>query len=229
MANNTIERPNFESSLQKIEEFSNSIATIPAKRHFKTDGGLFKLGEHYVNGTEMNSYVASVQKAFINQNSMITKIIREFKDVYDTFSYLDKEYLGGIMMSLQAAEEAGKGARIAGEKAGEAALRALKNEEDIKKEIEAVRTIVEKLREFKADFSSGLKSLEAAVSQNARHIDALSLSSAEAKKDADGMKAAISSLEQALRESQKKQKRNTAISIFIASMAAIFAIISFFL
>lgn len=168
-----IKRHNFDNSLSRIQYFSNSIPTIPELEKFDTDGGLFGWGDHYVNGREMNTYVEKVQDIFRRHNDVIIKTIREFKDVYTTFDFLDREYLQGILQTAIAAKTASEGAKKASDQAKKAsenaqyaADMALKNEENLKKDVENLGKLVAKIRTIKEDLSSKIQQLEIQIRES---------------------------------------------------------------
>ena len=173
-----IKRHNFDSALRKIQNFSNRVPYIPELEKFKTDGGLFGLGDHYVNGYEMNRYVEKVQDLFRTHNDIIIKTIQEFRDVYSTFDYLDREYLTGIIQTTSAAAKASEGAKaasnqakVASDQAKAAAEKALKNEEDLKKDVDNLRKLVEKIRSIKEDLSSRIEFTNTSLSHKLRKIE----------------------------------------------------------
>ena len=177
-ASGIIKRHNFDSSLRKIQEFSNQVPRIPELEKFETDGGLFGWGDHYVNGSEMNKYVEKVQDIFKTHNGIIIKTIKEFKDIYSTFDYLDREYLTGIVQSATAAAKASEGARtasnqakVASEQAKAAADKALKNEEDLKKDVENLRKLVEKIRSIKEELSIKIENTNTSLSQKIQKVE----------------------------------------------------------
>ena len=173
-----VKRHNFDSALIKIQRFSNEVPYIPELKKFDTDGGLFGLGDHYINGYEMNNYVEKVQDIFRTHNDIIIRTIQEFRDVYSTFDYLDKEYLSGIVQTAVAAAKASEGAKtasnqakIASEQAKSAADKALKNEADLKKDVENLRKLVEKIRSIKEDLSSRIESTNTSLSHKLRKME----------------------------------------------------------
>lgn len=173
-----IRRHNFESALRKIQEFADKTPDIPDLEKFKTDGWLFGWGDHYVNGKEMNNYVDKVQKLFLAHNNIIIKTIQEFKDVYSTFDFLDREYLSGILNAVAAASKASEGAKTASnqakeasDQAKEAAARTLKNEADLKKDVENLRKLVEKIRTIKEDLSAKIEDINGSFSHKLLKIE----------------------------------------------------------
>lgn len=161
-----IKRHNFDQALRRIEQFSNSTPSVPYIEKFATDGGLFGWGDHYINGTEMNHYVEKVQDHFSKQNSVLIRTIKEFREVYNTFNFLDKEYLQGIISAVDAANKASEGAKVASGQAKEAAVKALKNEEDIRKEVEALKKVVEKIKSIRDELNTKILKLDNSIREN---------------------------------------------------------------
>lgn len=165
-----INKHNFEQSLNKIDNFSKSIPSLPNFEKFETDGGLFGWGDHYITGTEINEFVEKVQGVFREQNNVLIQNIKELRDVYHTFDYLDKEYLQGILDAIEAARIASESAKVASEQAKDAAGRALKNEADIRNEIETLSKIINKLKEIKDDLNRKLSNLEKYVTESKKFL-----------------------------------------------------------
>lgn len=162
---NLIKRHNFNQALRKIEQFSSSVPSSLYIPKVETKGWVLK---HKVTGEEMNKHVETVQRIFINQYDVLAQTIKEFREVYKTFDYLDKEYLQGIVGAVNAASVASDNAKLASDQAKEAATKALRNEEDIKNEIEILKKIVDKIKNIKEDFSSKMSDLER-IAQGRNH------------------------------------------------------------
>ena len=161
-----IKRHNFDQALRRLEQFSNSTPSVPYIKKFETDGGLLGWGNHYINGHEMNDYVEKVQDHLSKQNSIIISTIKEFREVYNTFNFLDKEYLQGIISAVDASNKASEGARTASNQAKEAAVKALKNEDDIRKEVEALKKVVEKIKTIREDLNTKISKIEKSVNED---------------------------------------------------------------
>ncbi|MDE6382843.1 MAG: hypothetical protein K2K79_00650 [Paramuribaculum sp.] len=144
-------RHNFDTSLKKIEKFSQEVPSIPLFERFKQDFWL--LFDYNVTGKEMNKYSEKLQGIFREQNSVIIKIIEEFRQIYNTFDYLDREYLIGIVQTANAAKIASEGAKLASDQAKKAAERAEKNEENLKKDVDNLKVLVQKVKIIKDDVS----------------------------------------------------------------------------
>lgn len=100
---------------------------------FKTKGGLFNWGNHTVTGTEMNNFTTEIQEYLIESNTRDKKIVDQLNNVYETFEYLDKDYIQKILISIKAAETANKKASNA---------------------IKALKATTTKLSEFKSNIES---------------------------------------------------------------------------
>lgn len=99
-----IKKHDFEIAKKRIGDFKlsnngNSFARIDEKDFF----GFF---DHNVTGQEMNKHIDKVQNAFIGVNKYINDIVKEFKEIYNAFDALDKEYINGIIKSLEKAQKA---------------------------------------------------------------------------------------------------------------------------
>ena len=99
-----IKKHDFEIAKKRIGDFKlsnngNSFARIDEKEFF----GFF---DHNVTGQEMNKHIDKVQNAFIGVNKYINDIVKEFKEIYNAFDALDKEYINGIIKSLEEAQKA---------------------------------------------------------------------------------------------------------------------------
>ena len=99
-----IKKHDFEIAKKRIGDFKlsnngNSFARIYEKEFF----GFF---DHNVTGQEMNKHIDKVQNAFIGVNKYINDIVKEFKEIYNAFDALDKEYINGIIKSLEKAQKA---------------------------------------------------------------------------------------------------------------------------
>lgn len=99
---------NFEGKKNEIKAFAQSMPQEIELSEFKTKGGLFNWGDHTVKGTEMNNFTAEIQKHLVESNDRDKKIVSQLNNVYETFEYLDKDYIQKILISIKAAEKANK-------------------------------------------------------------------------------------------------------------------------
>lgn len=108
MENKVVETHNFNEAKEKINRFSGNIPSYVRLTKSKTDGGLFGWFDHTVTGEELNKLVGEIQEKFIQNNQSIKDIICEFKEIYNAFEALDKDYITGILVSLDKASKAQK-------------------------------------------------------------------------------------------------------------------------
>ena len=135
MEKNLIKKHNFEVAKRNIENFSNKLPSNPSFDQVEVKGFLFGLGDHMVTGAEMNNFVGEVQQKLISVNDSLHSIIEEFREVYCAFDYLDKEYVAGIVGSVESAEEASN--------------QALKAQEDLKETVSNLGKTVKGLVDLK--------------------------------------------------------------------------------
>lgn len=108
-----IQKHNFELAKNKIQEYANSSPRNVILPRVKEDGGFLNWGDHKVTGTELNKCMSQVQTSLISLNDASKAIISEFKEVYNAFEALDKDYIGGIILSVNAAKQASDDAKKA--------------------------------------------------------------------------------------------------------------------
>lgn len=135
-----IEKRNFENQKIKLKNFSKNIPSSVNLPNSQTESGLFGLFDHKVTGVQFNYLTNKIQTYLKATNSHVIRIIREFDEVYKTFETLDKEYLNKIIASVTAVE-------IATNKAS-------KNSNDIRSLIEAQKSTIDKLVQFKDKIES---------------------------------------------------------------------------
>ena len=99
-----IKKHNFEIAKKRIGNFklSNNGKSFERVKE-KSFWGCFN---HDVTGLEMNQHIDKVQSAFIGINKYIYDIVKEFKEIYNALDALDKEYINGIIKSLEKAQKA---------------------------------------------------------------------------------------------------------------------------
>lgn len=100
-----IKRHNFDKAVIRLKEFSENTQVNHEIEEVDTDGGLFNLGDHKVTGREFNRRLSTIQNYFINSNRQINEIIKEFREVYNTFEALDTEYIRSILINVSALEK----------------------------------------------------------------------------------------------------------------------------
>jgi len=137
MSNIQISKRNFELSKKKIQSLANNAPSIEQLPTLETEGGLFNWF--------MNQITGIINRSFIKSNGEIIKLYGQFKEVYNTFESLDKEYIQGIITAVEAADEASQ-------QALEANKEALAAQNDIKRVIEVLKLSVSKLEKTRDEF-----------------------------------------------------------------------------
>jgi hypothetical protein len=170
-----IKRDKFDSQLAKLQEFSKHVPSIPTLSKFEVSGGLFGWGNHYINGNEMNQYVSKVQDIFKEQQNVLIKTIKEFEDVYNTFKFLDSEYLSGIKSASDEAAAASHGAKEASKQAkttAEMAIQlAIQYEEILKLNVENLKKVVDKIKLIRTEFTNKASDLEDVIIENTSNLE----------------------------------------------------------
>lgn len=159
METSLVNKHNFEISKSRINDFVNQLPANSDLTKVEEDGFLFF--SHKVTGEELNNLTTEIQRRLTNLNSILISTIREFKTVYKTFDFLDTEYLGGILQSLDAAEKASQSAKVASDQATKASEQALEAHKENSKTLEALKATVIQLKKFKQEV---LKSKDYVVS-----------------------------------------------------------------
>lgn len=137
-----IKKHNFELAKQNIKSFAENLPDNPRLNRVSEDAGPFGCFDHDVSGKELNELTSQIQNCLVSNNQSIRKTIQEFRVIYETLEYLDKDYLAGIVASVKAAEAASEAANKNTEKLDVA-------QQDIKKNLDGLKKLVEKLRDFK--------------------------------------------------------------------------------
>ena len=109
-----------------------------------------------VTGKEMNEFVNKVQAAFIESNQASIKIIREFKEIYNVFEVLDKQYITYFESAIQ-------NLNTVSEKATFASNSAIDAQKDIKKTVEALRQTIVQLSAYKVDSTERINQLRSTI------------------------------------------------------------------
>lgn len=136
---------NFEIQKENIRKFSNKILE-PVELKAVDEKFLWKF-DHRVTGTEFNAAIEQIQEVFKKNYEISKDIVREFKDVYNTFESLDKDYIQGICASVATAKESAKQALEASNQANDSFEEARSAQERIEKMTNALRYTVEKFQE----------------------------------------------------------------------------------
>lgn len=109
MGTEIIKKHNFQKTLKRLKAFSErqkeeieikSVATYD----LSLIGFIFD-SDHKVTGREFNDRIEAIQNILIRLNKKNIEIVKEFNDIYETFDYLDKEYISAILSVLKGLEK----------------------------------------------------------------------------------------------------------------------------
>lgn len=100
-----IKRHNFNAIKKRLKEFSEKTEPELEVDKVQTDGGFLGLGDHKVTGYELNKRLEKIQENFIAIRTTNHKLIKEFREVYDVFEVLDKEYITAIIDNVKSIEK----------------------------------------------------------------------------------------------------------------------------
>lgn len=105
----SIKSHSFQDKIDKIRNLS--VQELQPIEKVETSGCLWF--DHTVTGEELNERLEIIQSYFIKIITHIIKLRDGLGDVYQSFEYLDKEYIKAILISLEEAKEASKQAKKA--------------------------------------------------------------------------------------------------------------------
>lgn len=155
-----IRKDKFDLAKKRIHDLANNVPTVEELPPLETEGGWFGWSDKKVTGAEINQITRNINNSFIKNNGEIIKIYNQFKEVYNTFDILDKEYIQGILTAVEGADVASQQALSASEEAKEASKEALDAQKDVKRVIEALRLTISKLKEIEELFVENPESFQ---------------------------------------------------------------------
>lgn len=185
-----IKKHNFELAKQNIKSFAENLPADPRLNRVSEDAGPFGLLDHDVSGKELNELTSQIQNCLVSNNQNIRKTIQEFRVIYETLEYLDKDYLAGIVASVQAAEAASEAANKNTEKLDVA-------QQDIKKNLDGLKKLVEKLKDFKLKSEKDFNTLRDLTDSLKKNISAQ-------KNDIDNIRIRVKDLNDSLNRVDKR-------------------------
>ena len=190
----TLQRHNFDDAKSKIQTLAHKVPAKVSIKQFPTSGSIFSCNDHDITGKEANKLLVSpLQKTLIDQNSRIKVLFNIANEVYETFDYLDKEYIQGIVASVEAAKISSNQAKSASEKAQTASDKAYSAsqqaltatnqakvaQDDIKKTIDALKATVATLKAFKERVSAQMDSICSNLNTNRNKVQTVEDKAAE--------------------------------------------------
>ena len=107
-----IKRHSFDLAKKRLKEFSEKTEAELEIDKVRTDGGFLGLGDHKVTGYELNRRLETIQEHFIAVNTTNSKVIKEFREVYNALDALDKDYITSIVANVKAIEKTSNDVRV---------------------------------------------------------------------------------------------------------------------
>lgn len=159
-----IKRTGFDQGLQNIQEFAKNLPTDHSFDRVEVDGTLLKFTNHQVTGAEMNHFIEKVQERLISVNTTFHSIIKEFTQIYQVFDSLDKEYVAGILQSLEEAHKACRAAQMISDENS-------RTLESLQKTVAKLLQLSSEFKEFKTISQEKLESLEMQISDIAKAVE----------------------------------------------------------
>lgn len=152
-----INRHSFKEALKKIDKDITrrpAVAILP-----KYQEKAFYLFDKSITAKDMNTFVAALQDKLLESNIAIETSLNEIKGIYVALEKLDKDYIEGILVSLN--------------KANEAATKAKVNTEENTKTIQALKLTVdefcslrESVKSQKTEFAQLNETLKAKANES---------------------------------------------------------------
>lgn len=184
-----IKKHNFELAKQNIKSFAENLPADPRLNRVSEDAGPFGWLDHDVSGKELNELTSQIQNCLVSNNQNIRKTIQEFRVIYETLEYLDKDYLAGIVASVKAAEAASEAANKNTEKLDVA-------QQNIKKNLDGFKKLVEKLKDFKYKSEKNFNTLQDLTNTIKKNVNAQ-------KDDIDNVRIRVKDLNDSLNKANK--------------------------
>ena len=149
MDKSSIKKYNFENAKNQIKRFSEELPSAPTIDKVEVDGGLFGWGNHKVTGSEFNHGMGDVQTGFIDINTSLRTVIKEFGTVYETLDALDKEYINGIIANMEKIDKNCQQVQNAQSDIKDTQSDLKRTQVDLQKNVENLKLAVEKLSGLK--------------------------------------------------------------------------------
>lgn len=130
-----IDTHNFEKAKDSLKKYSDQTNTRISISRVSNKG--FMNISHNVKGEELNNIISEIQTKLIDINKLNQGFLDEFCEIYKAFESLDKDYIAGIVGSIQAAEKVSREEQ--------------KDRADIKAVISNLQKTTEVLKSFKDD------------------------------------------------------------------------------
>ena len=180
----------FLKKINELKEFSENIPEQSNLPTFKEAEGLFKWFKQDIKVSDINDLTEKIQDKMIHQNKVLLRTIQEFKNVYETFSILNKEYILKIVASVKAAEEANRKAVYGINEIQKSNVEIQKNQMNIDLLVGQQELVINSLKNFKQELET-LKHL--------KNIDAMFETLSHLQMGLNGIDATVNTHQQQLK------------------------------
>lgn len=206
-----INRHSFKEALKKIDKDIARRPTVAILPKYQEKA--FYFFDKSITAKDMNTFVAELQNKLLDSNIAIETSLNEIKGIYEALEKLDNDYIEGILVSLN--------------KANEAATKAKVNTEENTKTIQAIKltvdelcTLQEKVNKLKEKVGD-IDDLKQQISKEITEVEAL-------KKSTNSLKEEIADSNIEYKKLLNKFKR-MIIAFSITSSALLAGLIASFL
>lgn len=155
----------FDSAKNELQRMSHQVPTAVKFNKVDTSGGLFNLGDHYVNGYEFNSHIAKLQDNFNEINKNILQAYKLSGVMFQLSDALETDYLAKFKVSLDEAVVSGKKAEKAANEAKAAQATADGNIKALQSSLEALKRTNVRLEEFRRKAEMDIQNLESRLAR----------------------------------------------------------------
>ena len=195
-----------ERKAKKFKQLNNAIqlrseSQMPQKfKEFESHGYISRFfGAQEVSADEMNNFISQLQQILIDFNKELNRNKNTFGIVYETFKFLDSEYIKGILVSQASANKANEKARDAIEGLQKSQTRLDKHQKEIDKIIENNNKILKVLVKQQDELKK-IKHLKD-VDKFVNYVDSLLKSMDKTKERINKIANEIATIEGACQES----------------------------
>ena len=107
-----IKRHSFDLAKKRLKDFSEKREAELQIEKVQTESRIFPFIDHKVTGEELNTRLETIQEHFIAVNTTNSKVIKEFREVYNALDALDKDYMASIIANVKAIEKTSNDIRV---------------------------------------------------------------------------------------------------------------------
>jgi len=167
----TIETHNFEEAKNQLEKFSKEVSAYTNLSKFDEDCGPFGWFNRDASAKDLNTLTSEIKDSLISIKRTQVDTFEGLGQVYKALEALDKEYIRGIIVAVEAATKASNQAK-------DAADEAKRNTIDIGQLIKAQDQTIEKLLKFKEqiekiEYIQNVEKIQNDIQNNKKQIESI--------------------------------------------------------